>query len=116
MEYRFLSGAFLEPGPATAWMRMRQPLVAGEQPTQLQRVLTAADTGNGISATLDFNRFVFINVDLTVHLQRMPVGEWICLDAVTIPEREGVGISDTALYDERGPIGRADQTLLIAER
>jgi Thioesterase-like superfamily len=116
MEYRFVSGGFRDPGPATVWMRMRQSLVAGEEPSPLQRVLAAADSGNGISATLDYSRFVFINVDLTVHLQRMPAGEWICLDAITIPEPEGVGISDTALYDERGPIGRAAQTLLIAER
>jgi hypothetical protein len=116
MDYRFASGAFRELGPATVWMRMRQPLLPGEEPSPLQRVLAAADSGNGISATLDYGRFVFINVDLTVHLQRMPAGEWICLDAVTIPEPEGVGISDTALYDERGPIGRAAQTLLIAER
>jgi Acyl-CoA thioesterase C-terminal domain/Acyl-CoA thioesterase N-terminal domain len=116
MDYRFVSGAFLEPGPATVWMRMRQSLVVGEDPSPLQRVLAAADSGNGVSATLDYSRFVFINVDLTVHLHRMPVGEWICLDAITIPERDGVGISDTALYDERGPIGRAAQTLLIAER
>ena len=37
MEYRFVSGGFLEPGPATVWMRMRGPLVEGEQPTPLQR-------------------------------------------------------------------------------
>ena len=43
-------GGFLEPGPATVWMRMRQPLVAGEEPTPLQRTLIAADVGNGISA------------------------------------------------------------------
>jgi Thioesterase-like superfamily len=116
MDYRFVSGAFLDPGPATVWMRMRQPLVAGEEPSPLQRVLAAADSGNGVSATLDYSRFVFINVDLTVHLHRLPVGEWVCLDAITIPEREGVGISDNALYDVRGPIGRAAQTLLIAER
>jgi hypothetical protein len=116
MEYRFVSGAFLDPGPATVWMRMRQSLVAGEEPSPLQRVLSAADSGNGVSATLDYSRFVFINVDLTVHLHRMPATEWVCLDAITIPEREGVGISDTALYDERGPIGRAAQTLLIAQR
>ena len=116
MDYRFVSGAFLNPGPATVWMRMRQPLVAGEEPSPLQRVLAAADSGNGISATLDYGRFVFINVDLSVHLHRLPAGEWVCLDAITIPEPEGVGISDTALYDERGPIGRAAQTLLIAER
>jgi len=116
MDYRFAVGAFLEPGPATVWMRMRQPLVAGEEPTPLQRVLVAADSGNGVSATLDWSRFVFINVDLTVHLNRMPTGEWVCLDAITIPEPTGIGISDTALYDERGPIGRAAQTLLVAER
>ena len=116
MDYRFASGAFLEPGPATVWMRMRQPLVAGEEPTPLQRVLVAADSGNGVSATLDWSRFLFINVDLTVHLSRMPSGEWVCLDAITIPEPTGVGISDTALYDEHGPIGRAAQTLLVGER
>lgn len=116
MENRFVEGAFRELGPATAWLRMRQPLVAGEQPSPLQRVLTAADTGNGISVTLDWRRYLFINVDLSVHLERMPVGEWVCLDAVTLPESNGVGVSDTLLFDERGRIGRALQTLLIAER
>ena len=68
MEYRFARGSFLEHGPATTWMRMLHPLVAGEEPSPLQRVLIAADSGNGISSTLDFRRYLFINVDLTVHL------------------------------------------------
>jgi hypothetical protein len=116
MEYRFVEGAFVEPGPAVVWMRMGVPLVEGEQPTPLQRVLAAADSGNGVSATLDWTRFVFINVDLSVHLHRMPAGEWVCLDAITTPEPSGVGLADTALHDERGPIGRALQTLLVRER
>jgi Acyl-CoA thioesterase C-terminal domain/Acyl-CoA thioesterase N-terminal domain len=116
MEYRFISGGFLEPGPATVWMRMGVALVEGEEPRPLQRVLAAADTGNGVSAVLDLRRFLFINVDLSVHLHRMPAGEWICLDAVTTPEATGVGFADTALHDEGGPIGRALQTLLIRDR
>jgi len=116
MEYRFVSGAFGEPGPAVVWMRMRQALVAGEDPTPLQRVFVAADSGNGVSSTLDWYRYLFINVDLTVHLHRMPDGEWVCLDAITIPERTGIGLSDTALYDRLGPIGRAAQTLLVDDR
>jgi hypothetical protein len=116
MEYRFTEGAFMEPGPATVWMRMGVPLIPGEEPSPLQRVLAAADSGNGVSAALDWSRYLFINVDLTVHLHRPPEGEWICLDAVTLPEPNGVGMSDTRLLDERGPIGRAAQTLLIAER
>ena len=116
MEYRFTSGAFMEAGPATVWMRMDVPLLPEEEPTPLQRVLAAADSGNGVSASLDWNRFLFINVDLTVHLHRMPEGEWVCLDAATLPEPNGVGMADTRLLDDRGPIGRAAQTLLIAER
>ena len=79
-------------------------------------MLVVADSGNGVSATLDWRRFLFINVDLSVHLHRHPAGEWVCLDAVTTPEADGVGLADTALLDERGPIGRAVQTLLVAER
>lgn len=116
MEYRFAAGSFVTPGPATCWLRMRHPLIEGEEPSPLQRVLIAADSGNGISSTLDLDRFVFINVDLSVHLQRMPAGDWVCLDSLTIPERTGIGLADTMLLDERGPIGRACQTLLIAER
>ena len=116
MDYRWVHGAFLEPGPGTVWMRMRQPLVDGEEPTPLQRVLVAADSGNGVSSSLDVNHYMFINTDLTVHLSRMPAGEWVCLDAVTYPEPNGVGLADTALYDERGRIGRAAQTLLVRAR
>jgi hypothetical protein len=116
MEYRFTAGAFMELGPATVWMRMGVPLVPGEEPSPLQRVLVAADSGNGVSAALDWSAYLFINVDLTVHLHRMPEGEWVCLDAVTLPEPNGVGMADTRLLDERGPIGRATQTLLVADR
>jgi hypothetical protein len=116
MEARFIAGGFTEPGPATVWLRMRQPLVAGEEPTPLQRALVVADVGNGVSASLDFRRFLFINVDLTVHLERMPRGEWICIDAVTLPQPKGIGTAESVLLDERGRIGRGLQTLLISAR
>jgi hypothetical protein len=116
IEARFISGAWLSPGPAKVWMRMRQPLVGGEQPSPLQRLLVAADVGNGVSASLDYERYLFINVDLTVHLERMPAGEWICIDAQTLPEPDGIGTAEAVLSDGRGRIGRASQTLLIAAR
>jgi hypothetical protein len=116
MEWKAVAGAFLEAGPATVWMRMRQPLVAGEEPTPLQRALVAADVGNGISAVLDWREYVFINVDLTVHFERMPEGEWVCVDAVTRPQPSGIGTAESVLSDERGRIGRAAQSLLIDQR
>lgn len=116
MEWKAVAGAFLEPGPATVWMRMRQPLVEGEEPTPLQRALVAADVGNGISAVLDYREYVFINVDLSVHFERMPEGEWVCVDAVSRPQPSGIGTAESVLSDQRGRIGRAAQSLLIAQR
>jgi hypothetical protein len=116
IETRVAAGSFLAPGPATVWLRMRYPLVAGETPSPLARVLVAADSGNGVSWTLDLRRYLFINVDLSVHLHRPPRGEWVCLDAATTPEETGVGLADTRLWDEQGEIGRSLQTLLIDRR
>ena len=109
-----MRGAFLEPGPATVWMRMRVALVEGEEPTPLQRVMVAADSGNGVSAALDWRTHLFINTDLSVHLLRMPETEWVCLEAETLLGSNG--LADTALWDERGRIGRAAQTLLVRPR
>jgi Acyl-CoA thioesterase C-terminal domain/Acyl-CoA thioesterase N-terminal domain len=116
MEGHAVRGSFLEPGPATMWMRMRHPLLAGEEPTPLQRTLIAADVGNGISAVLDWRRYLFINVELTIHLERMPEGEWVCVDAVTRAQPSGIGTAESQLFDRRGRIGRAAQSLLISAR
>jgi hypothetical protein len=116
MEVRFLEGGFTEPGPAKAWMRMQVPLIEGEEIEPRDRVLVSADSGNGVSAPLDYRRFLFINTDLSVTLRRLPRGDWVGLDAVTYAEPHGVGISDTMLHDEQGMIGRASQSLLVAER
>jgi Acyl-CoA thioesterase C-terminal domain/Acyl-CoA thioesterase N-terminal domain len=115
MEFRFVAGSFLEPGPATVWMRMRHPLVPDEPPSPLCRVLIAADSGNGVSAALDFRTWRFINPDLTVYLLRYPAGEWVALEASTTAA-DGIGLADTTLHDEQGPIGRSAQALFVDRR
>jgi hypothetical protein len=114
MEYSFVKGGFLQPGPATVWMRMRGALVEGEQPSPLERLMVVADVGNGISAVLDWREFLFINTELTVHLLRPPEGDWIGVDAVT--RVDGLGLAESVLYDRRGRIGRGAQTLLVRRR
>jgi len=116
MEIRFVDGAFYDLGPATAWFRLRIPLVAGEQTSPLQRLAAAGDFGNGISSTLSWDTHLFINPDLTLYVEREPAGEWIGLESRTHVARGGVGVSESVLYDERGRVGRAVQALLVAER
>ncbi len=114
IEIRFVAGRFYEPGPATAWFRLRAELVAGETPTPLQRLAAAGDFGNGISTVLPWESYVFINPDLTLYVEREPVGEWIGLDSETRLAPGGIGIAESVLYDERGRVGRATQALLVA--
>jgi hypothetical protein len=116
IDIRFVRGGFHDGGPSAAWFRLRHPLVAGEEPSGLQRLAAAGDFGNGISHVLPWDDFVFINPDLTLYVEREPVGEWIGLDAQTRVAADGIGMSESVLYDERGRVGRATQALLVAPR
>lgn len=115
IELRFARGTFGE-GPTTVWLRARFPLVEGEALTPLQRVMLFSDSGNGVSVVLDTREYSFMNPDLTVHLLRYPEGEWVALDAITLPDPGGVGLAESRLWDRRGPIGRALQSLLVERR
>jgi acyl-coenzyme A thioesterase PaaI-like protein len=115
MEMRWLSDP-KELGPGRVWMRLRHPLLPGEPPSPLARLTATADFGNGVSAALAFDRFVFINADLTIHLLRAPRGEWIGLDARTLLQDGGTATAESVLHDETGPLGRAFQTLVVQAR
>jgi hypothetical protein len=113
-EHRFVAGHFDELGPATDWIRLKVPVVADEEPSGLQRVCAAADFGLGVSRVANLDEMTFINPDLTIYLEREPVGEWICIDAESRLHDHGIGIAESALFDERGRIGRSVQSLLVS--
>jgi hypothetical protein len=115
VESRVAEGIFFR-GPSAVWFRMRYPLVAGEEPSALQRVAVAADSGNGISAILDFHRYIFVNSDLTINLLRKAKGEWICIDARTLLGSDGGGLAEARIFDAHGLIGRSTQSLAIRLR
>ena len=112
VENRLAAGAAFR-GPSAVWFRMHHPLVKGEAPSPYQRVAVAADSGNGVSAALDFAKYVFVNCDLTINLFRRPVGTWICLEARSFFGGNGCGLAESALYDEEGVIGQATQSLAV---
>jgi hypothetical protein len=116
MEIRFLGGSGYDRGPARAWFRLTRPLVDDEPAGPLARVLAAADFGNGVSRVVDFESYLFVNTDLTVHLHREPAGEWVLLDARTRLEEHGAGLAQSVLSDERGRLGLSAQTLFVADR
>ena len=115
VELRTASGALCR-GPCAIWFRLRHPLIEAEAASPLERVAVAADSGNGISAVLDFSRYTFVNSDLSVSLLRPAQGEWVCIDAHTFIGPSGGGLAEARIFDAAGLIGRSTQTLLVRPR
>lgn len=103
-------------GHSRMWMRQRIPLLPDQQPSGLQRVMTVADSGNGVSMAIDPREYSFLNPDLTVSLRRQPRGEWLCLDAVTHFHGDGIGMAQSQIWDREGVVACGVQNLLIQPR
>lgn len=100
-------------GPTTAWMRLLAPLVDREPTSPLQALVTIADAGNGVCPVLDPREYSFVNPDMSIHLDRPPIGEWFALDARATVDPIGVGLAQSELHDRDGELGRALQSLVV---
>ena len=113
IEVREVFGGFAEKGPGGVWMRLKVPIIAGMEPTPLQRMVATADFCNGISRGLDFDQWVFMNPDLTVHAARYPSSDWVGLSAESAYGDLGRGLATGTLWDPHGWLGRSTQSLYL---
>lgn len=112
IEVAYPPGETPQPGPTTLWMRTL-PIVDGEQPSPFQTLCPIADCGNGTSRNSTFAEATFVNPDLTITVFRLPESEWLASAARSFWEPSGIGLSQAQLYDTKGAIGYALQTLIV---
>jgi hypothetical protein len=98
------------------WLSPLVPLVDSEPTTELQRLAMVVDSANGAGATLDPEKFVFMNTDTVVHLHRLPAGNNFGLRARGSIGPDGIGVTTADLFDRQGFIGTVAQTLLVQRR
>jgi hypothetical protein len=103
------------PGRHSAWARSPLAIVDGEEGEPLARFIGMVDTANGIAVRTGPQEYLFPNVELSIHLFRQPVGSWTGLDTTVHFGAGGVGLTESALYDEHGLVGRAAQILTLRE-
>jgi acyl-coenzyme A thioesterase PaaI-like protein len=116
LEWRWQSGGFYEPGPATVWVRQHVRLVAGEEPTGIERLVAVADSASGISSIASPLDLVFVNTDLTLHVTREPVGQDLWMRAETVVDPTGIGRTRSELGDVQGTVGQGGQCLFVEPR
>lgn len=112
MDIRIVEGRWGE-ARVGAWGRARVPLVLGEETSGIERAMILADAESGIGPPLDPLAYGLVNPDLTVYFARVPEGEWIGLRVASYASEDGVGLAESALFDQRGVFGRSAQSLLV---
>ena len=106
----------VEPGHAAFWVRPGEPLVADEPVSASARTVGVLDIANGMTVRADPAQVLFPNIDLTAHLLREPVGEWVGFDTRVTFGDNGIGLTSSVLHDETGPLGTSAQILTVRPR
>ncbi|UXA10124.1 thioesterase family protein [Mycobacterium sp. SMC-8] len=115
LDWRWLTTP-MAAGPGESWIKPEVDLVSGEAMTPLERLFAVADDANGIGTRLDIRTWTFLNTDLAVHIHRVPAGEWIGIRAETSYGPDGIGATLGTLFDESGPVGAIQQSVLLRPR
>lgn len=116
LEMKDVEGAFDVPGPGARWVRFSAPVVAGHPLSPLERIAMLADFGSGSAPLLPIREWTLANIDISIHLARLPRGEWLLIDSASESAGNGVGITHSRLSDREGLVGRGHQTVFLDRR
>jgi hypothetical protein len=116
LELHRVVGGRQEGTPAVGWAKLTSPLVEGERTTPLQRVACLGDFTSGLANYIDYFNYTSPNADLTFHLVRYPVDEWICLDCSTVIGEDGIAQSRARLFDVDGYFGHSAASIVVSPR
>jgi hypothetical protein len=112
-ETRLEAGGIDHLGPGLVWSRTWGEIVPGVPISPFVHTAMAADFGSGTSSYVDWREWSYANVDISLHLTRMPQGQWVRVAATTESAGNGMAVVDTRLADEIGEFGHAHQTLFL---
>lgn len=102
-----------QPGRGTSWVGTDLALLADVAVDPVAAYVGLVDTANGVAVREDPTRWMFPNVDLTIHFFRTPVGTPVGMDTRVSFGPSGQGLTSTVLYDREGPVGTAAQSLTV---
>ncbi len=103
-----------ENGLNTIWMRLRVPVIEGEAVRATSLATVPMDVVNLIGYSLDVSKATAINADVSAHIMRYPVGEWVAITGHTdVDSSIGHGISMGILSDREGVFGSTSMVQVV---
>ncbi|WP_030438552.1 thioesterase family protein [Actinoplanes subtropicus] len=115
-EWRITRGSLNGFGETHAWTRVRIPLIDGAPIDGQDRALIVADSANGLSAELPWDKWLSIPPTLTATMLRETGDEWVHMACRTTLSDDGLGLAEATLSDSGGKIGQVAQPLLVRAR
>ena len=98
-----LAGGFTQIGPGARWVQFPGlDVVAGHAMTTLERVALVSDFGSGTAPLVSPKDWSFANLDICIHLTRLPQGEWLLIDVASESSGNGSGLVHSRLGDVDG--------------
>lgn len=102
------------PGNGMVWLNNDLQMVEGQPTSDFAHLIGMVDTANGIVPRQDGDfKWAFPNLDLQIHLYRLPVGKWLGLATTQQYGADGIGLTSSVLHDVQGPFGHCEQILTI---
>lgn len=101
-------------GKGVVWLNSKLDMVDGQETADFVRLMGMVDTANGVVSRQEGQfKYSFPNLDLQIHLHRMPQGTWLGLETVQQYGHDGIGLTSAILHDIHGPFGRSEQILTL---
>lgn len=100
-------------GKGMVWLNTDVEMVEGEATSDFVHLMGMLDTANGIVPRLPDLSWAFPNLDLQIHLLRMPRGRWLGLETQQQYGDDGIGLTSSVLHDDYGVFGRSEQILTL---
>lgn len=116
IERRIVHGDYRTPGLGAMWVKFDIEMAAGTPMSPLVRAAMLGDMGSAIGSSFPVRDWTFPNLDISIHFNRAPRGEWVLLESLTEGAGNGLAIVSSTFMDRDGVYARGHQTLFLEPR
>lgn len=99
------------------WIRLLLPVVEGTPIRGVELAAVAADYAQlAAGQRLPYRDWTFVNSEVTLHLSREPVGQWVAIHSDAVVQSTGAGFNVAEIYDSCGRVGQSASAIVVEPR